>query len=139
VGAVGNSQGIDLVTDTLILLDGGQVNADVEGAGIGGDVNVTAQSEIFASGSSINLSLLDQFLSQENPDQALRTAFRTGEIEEEVSGIFSELDDTGTGIAGAINVATGQLTLLGGARIENSISGVGGLVASPLPPRKRSI
>jgi filamentous hemagglutinin family protein len=96
--AQGNSGGIQISTKDLSLSDGGQINASTLGTGDAGKVVINATGNIFVSG--------------ENKDGY-------------PSGIFSNVELSGVGKSGGIEITTNNLSLTDGGRINASTFGKG--------------
>jgi large exoprotein involved in heme utilization and adhesion len=96
--AQGDAGGIEIKTNNLSLTDGGRISASTSGNGNAGSVIINATGNISASGESKEGSL---------------------------SGIFSQVNSTGQGDAGGIEISTKDLSLTDGAQISASTLGKG--------------
>ncbi|BAZ26645.1 filamentous hemagglutinin outer membrane protein [Kalymmatonema gypsitolerans NIES-4073] len=97
VGGTGNGGNINITTGSLSLARVGQLVIVMAGQGNSGSVNITARDTISFDGRS------DFF----------------------ASGIFNQVDPTGVGNAGNINITTGSLSLTRGASVISSTYGRG--------------
>ncbi|MDJ0582187.1 hypothetical protein, partial [Crocosphaera sp.] len=95
---IGNAGGIKIKTGSLSLTDGGQIAASTFGEGNAGIIEITNSNTIFISGQSPN---------------------------EELSGIFSQVNNEAIGNSGGINIKTGSLSLTDGGQIGASTFGEG--------------
>jgi filamentous hemagglutinin family protein len=93
--AVGNADGIEIATKDLDLTNGGVINSSTYGQGNAGSIKINASNTISADGAS------------------------------QSSGIFSSVAETGVGDAGAIEIATSDLTLTNEGVISSSTFGQG--------------
>ncbi|NER92583.1 MAG: filamentous hemagglutinin N-terminal domain-containing protein [Symploca sp. SIO1B1] len=98
LGAEGNSGGIELMTSSLELTNGGRVNASTSGVGNAGEVKITATESIRLDGES-----------------------NTGIP----SGIFSRVNSRAEGKSQGIELTTSSLELTNGAQVSASTNGVG--------------
>ncbi len=90
---------LELRAGALELRDGGVISASTSGRGRGGDVAIHAET--------------------------IRADGKAGDAERAESGIFSQSLETAAGDGGNVAIATGQLTLSGGARISVATRGPG--------------
>ena len=97
-GASGDSGGISLTTDSLNLINGGQVNASTFGEGDAGAIAVNTWGMLFADGESPN-------------------GFS--------SGILSLVEESGIGDSGGIDIRATNIALTRGSRISASTLGEG--------------
>ena len=93
---VGNSGGIKITTANLSLTRGGELEASTKGTGNAGAVTVKASGTISVDGET-----------------------QAGSA----SGIFSEVDESGIGNSGGIEITTANLSLTRGGRIDASTEG----------------
>ena len=94
----GDAGGIEITTNDLSLLNGGEVSASNLGQGNAGGIRIFASGDILADGES---------------SQGF------------ASGIFSTVEESVTGDAGGIEITTNDLSLLNGGEISASTSGIG--------------
>ncbi len=97
-GTTGNSEGINIKTDSLSLSGGARLSASTFGVGDAGAIKIVATDAIILSGESSR-------------------GF--------VSGIFSQVGENATGNSGGITIDTGSLSLINGALVSASTFGVG--------------
>ena len=95
---MGNAGGIEVSTDDLSLLNGGEVSTSNFGQGNAGGIRIFASGDILADGESSTTA---------------------------ASGIFSTVEESVMGNAGGIEVSTDDLSLLNGGEISASTSGIG--------------
>jgi filamentous hemagglutinin family protein len=107
-GSVGNAGNIQITTNNLSLKGGAQINTSTAGQGNAGKVTINASGKISADGENLNF----EDGSEPNPFS-------------NQSGIFSQVEATGTGKAGGIDIAANQLTLTNGATIDTTTFGRG--------------
>ena len=94
----GDAGGIEIITNDLSLLNGGEVSTSNLGQGDAGGIRILASGDISADGES---------------SQGF------------ASGIFSTVEESVTGDAGGIEIVTNDLSLLNGGEISASTSGIG--------------
>ena len=99
LNAGGNSGGVDVSTTNLDLTNGGRIASNTGGSGKAGGVNIVASDTINLDGQRFSDAL--------------------------ASGIVSQVDLNGNGNSGNVNIATANLNLTNGARIETSTFGRG--------------
>ena len=99
IEATGNGGTISLDTEKLIVRDGAQVGASTFGIGNAGNLNINASDSVEVIG-----TITDNLAA---------------------SGIFAQVDETGTGDAGNLNIQTRQLIALDGAQISTSARNTG--------------
>ena len=122
--AVGNAGGVTIVTDTLSITNGGQVNASTFGRGNAGDASVNARdliaisgatdsnrsgltaSALFNSGDGGNVNVLTDILTIDDGIIAASNFDRLGRLE------------SGTGEPGDINIEANDLSLSNNASID---------------------
>ncbi len=93
-----NAGAIDITTRTLTINDGGQIAANVDGIGDGGDININVSESIRIDGEIVL---------------------------NELSGIFSQVTENSEGNAGEIDITTGRLEVFNGAKIDATTFGKG--------------
>ena len=98
IGAEGNAKDILIEAGRLILKDGGQVSAIVNGKGNGGLIDITAKDSIIIDG--------------ETPENS-------------PSAVVSAVNLNGVGNAGEVNITTGSLSLTNGGRVSATALGQG--------------
>ena len=103
-GATGNAGDLTIKTGELVVRDGAQVSANTNGAGIGGNLTVTASE-------SIQLIGIGKSAGGSNV----------------VSGLFAQTLSraTGAGDGGDLNIEAGELVAQDGARVGTSTFGAG--------------
>ena len=107
-GSVGNAGNINITTGNLSLINGAQVSTNTAGQGDAGTVTINARGNIAAEGENLNFE-----------DSSESNSFSNQ------SGIFSQVEATGKGNAGGIDIVSEQLTLKDGASIDTTTLGVG--------------
>ena len=128
--AVGNSGGVTVSTNNLILTNGGRVDAGVGGQGNPGAVNVTATGDITIDG-EISRGIPSQIASRVNPD----SVGNAGEVTVSTNNLILtnggrvDASTAGQGNAGVVNVtATGDITIdgerMGDTRLRGTPSGI---------------
>ncbi|MEM8611568.1 MAG: filamentous hemagglutinin N-terminal domain-containing protein [Cyanobacteria bacterium P01_H01_bin.105] len=105
--AVGDSGNIEINASEVLILEGGQLQAQTLGQGNAGDIFINAQERLVLDG--LNLGI-DNEARQLNIFQ---------------SSIISDVEASAVGNAGDVQIATGTLALSNGARISNSTNGQG--------------
>ncbi|MEM8722895.1 MAG: filamentous hemagglutinin N-terminal domain-containing protein [Cyanobacteria bacterium P01_G01_bin.39] len=98
-GAVGDAGGVNIVTNTLSLTNGGQANASIFGQGNAGSVEITAADHVSIDGEN----------SQGNIP----------------SGTFSIVGQGAVGDAGGVDIVTNTLSLTNGGQVNTSTFGQG--------------
>ncbi|MDF5729519.1 MAG: filamentous hemagglutinin N-terminal domain-containing protein [Rhizonema sp. PD38] len=98
LGVTGNAGDLNIKTGSLLIRDGGQVSNGTFGTGRAGNLTLNADSSVQVIGTSSNGKSVSSLLSQAN---------------------------LGTGNAGDLNIKTGSLLILDGARVSNSTFGAG--------------
>ena len=96
--AKGSSEGINITTNNLFLTQGGAVSANTFGQGNAGNITINASGTISADGEN-------------------QAGFN--------SGIFSNVESTGVGNAGGINITTANLYLTQGGVLSAGTLGLG--------------
>ncbi|NEO87410.1 MAG: filamentous hemagglutinin N-terminal domain-containing protein [Spirulina sp. SIO3F2] len=94
----GNSQGINVSTDKLEVLDGARLSSSTFGSGNAGLIDITATNSVRLQGEG---------------------------SQRVISGVFSQIDFTGQGNSEGINVSTDKLEVLDGAQLSSSTLGLG--------------
>ena len=89
-GGSSSAGNVNITTGTLIIEDGGRINAETIGSGKGGTIAITARDSIFISGKSQGTELLS---GDELPSAIAASSGRIG-IDEEATGKAGNLDIT---------------------------------------------
>jgi filamentous hemagglutinin family protein len=126
----GNAGDLSLTADTVTLHDGGTIQLDTLGTGSAGTATINTRLLEITSGGSIATKSLGAGNAGNLDISATESATLTGQGDLNPSGIYSNAFSTGNG--GQIKVASADLTVTDGARIQ---AGVGVNPDAPgLPP-----
>ena len=100
-GAVGTGGTIDITTGALSFTNGAQLSASTAGQGDAGNVTINARDPVTFDGTDGNVGNVGS------------------------SGAFSQVESTGVGKGGTINITTGSLTVRNGAQLSARTAGQG--------------
>jgi hypothetical protein len=126
--SVGNSGGINIITESLSLSNGAKLVSNTFGIGNGGDTKITAGSLSFTGGSQLVSSTNGQGDAGSVNINARDTVSLEGEGEGpfENSAIFTQVNPGAVGQGGDIKITTGSLFLTnGGALHADNDTGTG--------------
>ncbi len=142
-GGISSAGNVDITTGSLVIEDGGRINAETIGSGQGGTIKITARDSIFISGKSLGTELLS---GDELPSAIAASSGRIGIPTEASTGTAGDLDITtreliiqdegrlsvssfGDGEAGNIFVTAESITLDNGGGINAATNlGEGGSI-----------
>ena len=156
----GNSGDIEITTNNLNLIDGGQISNSIFGIGDGGNINLDVRNQVNISGFTVfdeattrfssiasilgtdaegsagNINITAQSLSLQDEARIDTTTSGQGDagsifintsdtVSLNDSNIFSQVESTGVGNAGGIQIITDNLTLDNGSQLTAATFGEG--------------
>jgi filamentous hemagglutinin family protein len=123
---VGNSGGINIITESLSLSNSAKLFSNTFGIGNGGDINITAGSLSLTGGSQLVSSTFRQGDAGSININARNTVILDGEGPVENTAIFTQVNPGAVGQGGDIKITTGSLFLTnGGALHADNDNGTG--------------
>ncbi len=128
-GAVGDSEGIKITTDSLFLRDNATVSTRTEGEGKAGDIAIAANLSEITGGGQIQTNSTTNFDAADITLEISDNLFLSGTD----TGLFAQTE--GAGDAGNITINSPQLTIDQGASISafTAASGDGGTITVNAP------